>query len=266
MLTSAYFAQDNPRNGVVIKQVAQDIARAQPPARALFIRTPTTGGWLEQTQLPVETRITRAYYAVSHQHPSEPFPSRDEFLSAMQEKVASGELFDLILVDFYHEYDHSVTDFELCWSLLSPDGVLIAHDCAPTYPEFAAPVFIKGSWGGTTYAALMTLSLRHPGLAITVLDTDTGIGILRQRGAAVWQKRLPAVERNESLLTEFQALVDARRFAEAYRFFRKHGAVLADLRTNRKHLLMRRLRPLKRRIYSALGMTPKHSVQTTSAL
>ena len=252
----AFFAKENPRNGVIVKQVIEDFARARVPERALYIRTPTTGRWLEQLRLPVETIITRAYYAESHQHHPEPFPSRDQFLLAMQEKVAAGELFDLILVDFYHDYMSSLTDFELCLSLLSPDGLLIAHDCAPAYPEFASPVFTKGSWGGTTYAALVTLSLRQPGLAITVLDTDTGIGIIRRRASAFWQKRLPFAARNEARLAEFQTLVDAAQFAEAYRFFRKHGAALADLRTDRRHLLMRRLRPLKRRIYSALGITP----------
>jgi hypothetical protein len=69
-------------------------------------------------------------------------------------------------------------------------------------------------------------------LAITVLDTDTGVGIIRRRESQLRSRWISPVELDNGLQDALLALVESGKYKEAFYFFRSHGASLVDLRPN----------------------------------
>lgn len=270
-----------PQNGQIISAVILDLCEKEKPKSVLFIRTPTTGAFLDQLSLPNEITLVRIKYAEAAQqqqqqtrsaaggparsaqrrlerrglrgqgtprhgalrrgkaqatgrlaaerHVGEAYLQRETYVAAMQAMAQRGERFDLIAVDPFHEYASSRADFELCIALLADDGVLLSHDCAPASLALAAPTFTQGSWCGLTYAALVTLAAKHPELAVTVLDTDYGIGIVQRRSSIFRSQWLPPVPSDQEKQSEFQMLLEDQRFDETYLFFREHGTALIGL-------------------------------------
>lgn len=86
--------------------------------------------------------------------------------------------YDLIVIDPFHEYTHSMSDFNLVTKYLKPTGLLISHDCYPLNEKFATPKFISGGWSGETYLAFVKFAYDNPTYYYTILNIDTGIGII----------------------------------------------------------------------------------------
>lgn len=149
----------------------------------------------------------------------------------MESMKRRGDRFDLIVVDPFHDYMTSLEDFELSLACLDPHGVLLSHDCAPESVELAEPNYRQGAWCGQTYASLTKLARMHPELAITVLDTDTGVGIVRKRESQLRQRWLPPAALNREMQDRLLALIEGGKFKEAFRFYRAYGESLTDLRS-----------------------------------
>jgi len=67
-------------------------------------------------------------------------------------------------------------------------------------------------------------------LAITVLDTDTGVGIIRKRESKLRSRWMPPVELDYDLQDKLLALVNSGKHKEAYYFFRTFCSSMIDLR------------------------------------
>lgn len=68
-------------------------------------------------------------------------------------------------------------------ALLTPDGVLVVHDCHPTSPEVASPQYKQDKWLGLTYLAFLDLMRERPELDYWVVDVDHGCGVVQRRPA-----------------------------------------------------------------------------------
>jgi len=103
------------------------------------------------------------------------FNKFDEFITKIN---SMSEKFDLILVDPYHEYTHSIITFRMLTLLLNENGILISHDCYPSNFGLTSPIFKKGNWCGVTYAAFIENSYENPDFYYTVITNDFGLGIM----------------------------------------------------------------------------------------
>lgn len=145
----------------------------------LFIRTPTTGNWLDKLLIDT-TNITRVLYETNKIkkytfHPSTQivdYTKLPQLLSSMNKR------FDLICIDTFHEYTNSQNDLQLMPSFLSTNGVMICHDCFPLSKNMAQPFYKSGDWCGETYAAFIDFAYRNPDFFYALLKIDTGIGII----------------------------------------------------------------------------------------
>lgn len=86
--------------------------------------------------------------------------------------------FDVAFVDGDHSYEQSLRDVENCLKWMNPNGVILLHDCNPTKEEWATPEPASLDWCGEVWKTILTLRT-NPNLYVATLDTDYGIGIVR---------------------------------------------------------------------------------------
>jgi hypothetical protein len=165
-------------NGEIISKFIIDFINLYDCKNILFVRTPTTGAWLDNIFVN-DTRVTRILYDTHtkkykyHKTTKIIEPNVFEYtLDSLNKK------FDLICMDPFHEYTHSKRDFNLLYSYLSDIGTLISHDCFPMTKELANPSYKSGNWCGETYIAFVEFAYNNPTLYYGLLIIDTGIGII----------------------------------------------------------------------------------------
>jgi hypothetical protein len=247
-----------PEDGQIISKLVQDLCDAEKPNRVLFVRTPTTGGFLESLKLPESVVPVWARYE-SHQRHEGEYLAREPYVSLMKTMAQRGDRFDMIVMDPSHEIATSLGDFELCLSLLATEGILLSHDCAPSRPRLATAVFHEGLWCGQTYAALAAFAVKHPEVAVGVLDTDTGIAMIRRHDAAPEGLRLqPSAHKHSKqirLQSELQSLIEHGQDREAYLYFRRHGLALVGLRSSRRFRARRVFALARRKVSRVLVLS-----------
>ncbi len=87
-------------------------------------------------------------------------------------------LYDIILIDSWHEYETSFRDLKDAFDLVRVGGSLVVHDCLPPNEEVATPYFIPGGWAGLTYKAYLDFVLKREDLRYFTVDTDWGCGVI----------------------------------------------------------------------------------------
>jgi len=136
-----------------------------------------------------------------------------------------GARFDIILVDSYHGYAQSRRDLEAAFTLLTPGGVLVVHDCLPTSEAIAQPEFRDGEWCGVTYKAFIDFVVAHSELRYVTVDTDFGCGIVRKAAPSRWARIRRALRRRR--IARWSAIGDD--YAAAWRYFAAHHKSLLGL-------------------------------------
>ena len=116
-----YFDKNSYINGEIITIYINDLIKCNNYNNILFIRTPTTGHWLDYI-LPNNHNITRLYYhtlnvplKTNNYHKS----SIVVELNNLEKKLKElNNTYDLIVIDPYHEYNVSYDNFNLLLSFL----------------------------------------------------------------------------------------------------------------------------------------------------
>jgi hypothetical protein len=178
MNISNYLQNRNSINGAVISLFIADLYKENKYKDILFVRTCTTGAWLDK--LLIGKDVNRIlYYTDTIKEPTTSHPSTQIVHSNNVENqlLLLNKTFDMICVDTWHEYDLSSRDFRILSSFLNESGILISHDCYPWNIQVANPKFIRGNWCGETYLAFIEFAHHNPALFYAVLNIDTGIGI-----------------------------------------------------------------------------------------
>lgn len=97
---------------------------------------------------------------------------------------------DIAFVDGAHTYAQCHADIENALRHLTPDGVVVVHDCNPpseyaaaTLPAFEAarrnpPPGWTHEWCGDAWKAIARLRVERPDLGVCVLDCDYGVGLV----------------------------------------------------------------------------------------
>lgn len=174
----------NYSNGEIISKFVSDYVDTYKCNNILFIRTPTTGDWLEKL-LVNKINIDRLLYYTDNIMEKK---AKNIICHKLTKKIKLLDLenvlhklnkkFDLICIDPYHEYNTSKMNFDLLYSFLSDTGILISHDCYPSTEKLANPNYQIGSWCGETYVAFVEFAYNNPMLYYSIINIDTGIGII----------------------------------------------------------------------------------------
>jgi len=178
-----YLNEKSFKNGDVISSLITDLYKENKYSNILFIRTLTTGNWLDDLLLD-NKKINRFLYYTDNikisakSHQSTKIIHSNDFENELQ---LLNKTFDLICIDSCHEYEISLRDLKIISLFLNETGIIISHDCFPWNKTVANPFFIKGSWCGETYIAFIEFALCNPNMFYTVLNIDTGIGIISKK-------------------------------------------------------------------------------------
>lgn len=97
---------------------------------------------------------------------------------------------DVVFIDGLHTYQKSLKDVENSLNHLNENGVIIMHDCSPSYEAAAYPADSidhaaslnlpgwTGEWCGDVWKTICCLRSHRKDLRIFVLDCDCGLGII----------------------------------------------------------------------------------------
>jgi hypothetical protein len=176
------------QKGEVVSKLFEDLHKERQFKNILCIRTPTTGSWMDTMfSNNTESNITRLMYAGGSM-------TANSYMKRLYTVIEHSDLeshiralnvqFDVICIDPFHEYSESAGDFLLLPSFLTDDGILISHDCYPPMKEWATPKFKSGAWCGVTYVAFVEFAYNNPDWYYTILNNDTGIGIMSKKPMA----------------------------------------------------------------------------------
>lgn len=111
------------------------------------------------------------------------FPlASDEFFARYGRRLAP---LDVVFVDGLHTHEQAYRDTLNALRHLSPEGVVVLHDCSPASAAAAAPTLeeaarsegFSGDWNGDVYKAVVRLRT-HPELRVQVLACDQGVGVV----------------------------------------------------------------------------------------
>jgi hypothetical protein len=91
------------------------------------------------------------------------------------------DTFDIIFIDGLHEADQVERDIINSLAVLNPGGYILCHDMNPTDELMQrVPAETTGAWTGDCWKAWVKLRSERKDLAMFVLDTDYGVGIIQK--------------------------------------------------------------------------------------
>ena len=88
--------------------------------------------------------------------------------------------YDIIFIDGLHERSQVKKDIENSLKHLQSNGFIVMHDCNPVSFEASTPNRTTIAWNGDTYKAFIDFKENNPEYQCCVVDTDFGIGIIKQ--------------------------------------------------------------------------------------
>jgi hypothetical protein len=114
----------------------------------------------------------------------------DNFFIQDANKILKDRKIDVAFIDGLHTYEQVLKDFDNCRQNLSPNGVIMFHDCNPTSEEAAAFAYSPSEkmekfpgkspeWNGDVWKAIMHIRALYKDIEVFVLDCDYGIGVAR---------------------------------------------------------------------------------------
>jgi hypothetical protein len=151
------------------------------------------------------------------------FSSDDDRIEGL---LPHGALYDIIFVDAWHTYACVQRDLELAFSLLSPGGTMVVHDCSPPSRDVAVPEFRHCPWCGVTYCAYIDFVWSRQQVDHYTVDTDYGCGLVKKLAGSGKEQTGsgPASEMVEQWRRERTS-----RGYEVFDFFDKHRRELLNL-------------------------------------
>jgi hypothetical protein len=182
-----YLTNKKYLNGDIITKIFEDLYQYlindNENINILFIRTPTTGAWLDVI-LKDNINIIRILYKThinintNNFHSSTMIINHNELFDKL---TTINKNYDIICIDPFHEYEYSISDFNLISSFLTENGIILSHDCFPMNKQMSEPKFKHGNWCGETYIAFIEFSYNNPDYFYSLLKIDTGIGIISKK-------------------------------------------------------------------------------------
>lgn len=221
-----YFKKKTYQIGEIFSIFINDLIDTKKYNNIIFIRTPTTGIFFDDI-LPNNNNIIRICYQTSNikltnnSHKSLIITQLDDL---EKEIKRFNKKFDLIVIDPYHEYKISYDNFNLLINFLNDNGCIISHDCCPNNIKSSFPLFNNGEWSGQTYLALVKFANNNPELYYSVLNTDTGIGIISKKKEYGLRNDLDKYKQEQLLMID-----NLNNYDKSYTYFKDNSTYIINL-------------------------------------
>jgi hypothetical protein len=88
--------------------------------------------------------------------------------------------FDLIFIDGLHLKKQVIKDIHNSLECLSKNGTIVMHDCNPPKKEMQIVPRCTKLWNGDVWKAFVLFRSKYKNLNMFVIDTDYGVGIIRE--------------------------------------------------------------------------------------
>jgi len=115
-------------------------------------------------------------------NPRKPISHRmtsDEFFAQQAAAPGLPRPYDLIFIDGLHLADQVERDVLNGLANLSPEGMVLLHDCNPMTEDAQTDDYDgKKAWNGTVWKAWVKLRATRPDLSMWVVDIDEGCGVI----------------------------------------------------------------------------------------
>ena len=106
----------------------------------------------------------------------------DQFFAFM-DSVRPDQRYDVIFIDGLHKSYQVKQDIHNSLRYLNPNGYVVLHDCNPPDDFMARETYMVNGvyepWNGTVWKAIYDLRTSRTDLKVCVVDTDWGIGIVK---------------------------------------------------------------------------------------
>lgn len=110
----------------------------------------------------------------------------DDFFAKHAQKVFAQDPIDIVLIDGMHEFKFALNDVLNSLKYLSPNGVIVMHDCNPRSVEDASSFQewknrnFSGFWNGDVWKCFPYLQATRSDLFVFVADCDHGLGVVER--------------------------------------------------------------------------------------
>ena len=214
-----YCVSRNNFDGRTLSKYVVELDNGRHFQNILMIRSVTTGLWMRRL-LKDDPRVIHIVYRSDPQPVVDGVVEQDQVPELLEQM---GRQFDLIVMDPFHEYNVSIRDLYLNYSLLTDDGIIVSHDCYPPTRPQACALYTPGKWCGETYIALVQFARDHPHLYYAVTTTDHGIGIISKQYMSSMSNSLCQDHQDELLR------LHRLGSSNTYSYFRQHSALLINV-------------------------------------
>jgi hypothetical protein len=196
----------------------------------LEISTASTGGThksIDRSRFDVCRRL--AYLAPADWSDGAPVDYRSsekDTGECIREIREQGLRFDIVFVDAWHEYEIARRDLADALSLVTDDGIVLAHDCLPETEDGSSP-WREGKfvWWGVSYKLYVDFLLERDDLTYCTVNTDFGCGMVRKTPKTKLYRR--ATDMGEELAQAWRNI--GGDFTAAYRFYQSHQQQLMNV-------------------------------------
>ena len=115
----------------------------------------------------------------------------DAFFAGPVDEALGGRPIDVAFIDGLHTHEQVMRDVRNCLRHLTPNGVILLHDCNPGSAAEAVyalspadaktryPGWSSGVWTGDVYRAIVELRAELSDRHVFVYDTDFGVGCIQ---------------------------------------------------------------------------------------
>ena len=104
------------------------------------------------------------------------------------EELSKKTKFDFIFIDGLHLKDQVLKDIENARKHLKKGGFIMLHDCLPSTEEMQIEnPKPNTAWMGTVWQAFAELRTKENNLEMFTINTDCGLGCLREGRNELWQ-------------------------------------------------------------------------------
>lgn len=222
-------------NGAVFVRLCHYICETHPIRSIFFLRSVITGHFLDSIVVSESITVERICHRPDRfRSMSFPTPQKieDDPWVQLQAWIDEGRRFDLICIDPFHTFEDSFSCLTLCVRLLSENGLILCHDCAPPSVAIATPNYRGGEWCGETYAAFIRTAHENREMPSGVLDHDYGIGCLvATTGTILESMGIVGTDHDTVFQREF---LEITQWEDRFGFFVEHGEALIRRRKNPK--------------------------------
>jgi hypothetical protein len=139
------------------------------------VNTPAQNNW---NWIGINTKVKHGVDPNPEVNATYPVTS-DEFF----EKHVS-QTYDIVFVDGLHIFEQAYRDITNSLKWLSPNGIIVVHDCNPTTEITQRRERASDAWHGDVWKAIVKFRMEEIGLTIHTVNADEGCAIIH-RGSQI---------------------------------------------------------------------------------